>query len=99
MRWVTSFTSVYQAKDLTPYMHALAMDMEEFIQLHGSVVKFTQQGLEKLNELTTKHFQRATNHHESQSLRKILEKRLCIETLEERGYERIKCVQTCSKYK
>ena len=72
--WVTSFTSIYQAKDVTPYVHALAMHMEEFIQLHGSVVKFTQQGLEKLNDLTTKHFQRATNHHESQSLLQILEK-------------------------
>ena len=60
--WVTSFTSTYQAKDVTPYMHALAMHMGESIQLHGRVVRFTQQGLEKLNDLTTKHYQRATNH-------------------------------------
>ena len=97
--WVTAFTSIYQSKDVTPYMHALAMHMGEFIQLHGSVVKFTQQGLEKLNDITTKHFQRATNHQESQSLQQVLEKRLRIESLEERGYQRTKRVQTCSKCK
>ena len=67
--WVLSFTFIYQAKDVIPYMHALAMQMGDFIQLHSSVVKFTQQGLEKLNDLITKHFQSANNHHESRSLR------------------------------
>ena len=71
--WVTSFTDIYQAKDVTPYMHALAMHMAEFIDLNGGVVKFTQQGLEKLNDVTTKQFQCATNHQESQSLRQVLE--------------------------
>ena len=97
--WVTSFTDIYLAKDVTPYMHALAMHIGEFIHLHGSVVKFTQQGLEKLNDVTTKQFQRATNHQESQSLRQVLEKRLRIETLEDSGYQRTKRVQTCSKCK
>ena len=54
--WVTSFTSTYQAKDVTPYMHALAMHMQELIPLYGSVVRFTQQGFEKLNDLTTMHY-------------------------------------------
>ena len=77
-------------------MYAFAMHMAEFIYLNGSIVKFIQQGLEKLNDITTKHFQHATNHQEIQSLRQILEKRLRIETLEERGYQRTKRVQTCS---
>ena len=85
--------------DVTPYMHALAMHIGEFIQLHGSVVRFTQQGLEKLNDLTTKHYQRATNHQERQSLQQVLQKRLRIEALEEMGYQRVKRVQTCSKCK
>ena len=80
-------------------MHAFAMHIAEFIHLHGSVVKFTQQGLEKLNDVTTKHFQRATNHKEIQSLKQILEKQLRIEELEERGYQRTKRLQTCSKCK
>ena len=97
--WVTSFTSTYQAKDVTPYMHALAMHIGEYIQLHGSVVRFTQQGLGKLNDLTTKHYQQATNHQERQSLQQVLQKRLWIEALEEMGYQRVKHVQTCSKCK
>ena len=97
--WVTSFTDIYLAKDVTPYMHALAMHIGEFIHLHGSVVKFTQQGLEKLNDVTTKQFQRATNHQESQSLRQVIEKRLRIETLEDSGHQHTKRVQTCSKRK
>ena len=40
--WVVS---LYQAKDVTPYMHAFAMHVPEFMSLHGDVVAFTQQGL------------------------------------------------------
>ena len=88
--WVTSFTAVYQAKDVTPYMHAFTMHVPEMLELHGNIVTFTQQGLEKLNDITTKQFQRSTNHQELLSLRQILEKRNRIELLEDRGYERNK---------
>ena len=48
------FTSIYQSKDVTPYMQAFAVHTSEFICLHGNIIRFTQQGLEKLNDLTTK---------------------------------------------
>jgi ubiquinone/menaquinone biosynthesis C-methylase UbiE len=51
--WVRLFTSVYQSKDVTPYMHAFAMHVSEFLRLYGNIVMFTQQGLEKLNDVTT----------------------------------------------
>jgi ubiquinone/menaquinone biosynthesis C-methylase UbiE len=51
--WVRSFTSVYQKKDVTPYMHAFAMHISEFLKLHGNISMFSQQGLEKLNDITT----------------------------------------------
>ena len=54
--WVKLFTTVYQNKDVTPYMHALAMHVPEFMKLYGSIMLFTQQGLEKLNDITTIHF-------------------------------------------
>ena len=73
--WVTSFVFTYQSKDCTPYIHAFAMHTSEFIQLHGNIVSFTQQGLEKLNDVTTKQYQRATNHHGLSSLKQILEKK------------------------
>ena len=52
--WVRLFTSVYQTKDVTPYIHALGMHVSEFLHLYGNIVMFNQQGLEKLNDLTTK---------------------------------------------
>lgn len=46
-------------------MHAFAMHISEFVRLNNyNITMFTQQGLEKLNDLTTKYFQRETNHHE-----------------------------------
>lgn len=55
--WVRLFTTLYQSKDVTPYMHAFAMHVSEFLRLNGNIVIFTQQGLEKLNDITTVHFQ------------------------------------------
>ena len=57
--WMNLFLSVYQTKDVTPYLHAFAMHVVEFLSLHKSLLRFTQQGLEKLNDISTKHFQRA----------------------------------------
>jgi len=51
---VNLFTSIYQSKDVTPYMQAFAVHASKFICLHGNIIRFTQQGLEKLNDLTTK---------------------------------------------
>ena len=48
-------------------MHCLAM--------YGNT-GFTQQGLEKLNDLTTIFFQHASNHHEQEALKQILEERI-----------------------
>ena len=48
--WVTLFISIHQKKDATPYMHA----MTHYIL--GNIVQFTQQGLEKLNDISTKYF-------------------------------------------
>lgn len=95
--WVRLFTSVYQTKDVTPYMHALAMHVPEFIRFYGNIVIFTQQGLEKLNDLTTVQFQRSSNHRENEALKQLLQKRNRIEELEH--YQRVKQVKTCSNCK
>ena len=94
--WVRLFTSVYQTKDVTPYIHALGMHVSEFLHLSGNIVMFNQQGLEKLNDLTTKHFQRASNHREYDALKQVLEKRNRLKLLEDDGHQRTKRVQTCS---
>ena len=97
--WVTDFISIYQSKDVTPYMHCLAMHVSEFLELYGSTGQFTQQGLEKLNDLTTIFFQHASSHHEQEALKQILEKRNRLEKLEYQGYQRSVREQKCSKCK
>ena len=77
-------------------MHAFAMHVPQFVCLHGNITMFTQQGLEKLNELTTKYFQRGTSHYEEEALPQILERINRIEILEDAGYSHQKRSQKCS---
>lgn len=49
-------------------MHSFANHAPEFIRHYGSVAKFSQEGLEKLNDITTKHYQRSTNHRDQEAL-------------------------------
>ena len=72
--WVKNFLKIYQTKDITPYIHAFSMHIPQFLRLYGNIVSFTQQGLEKLNDLTTEYFQSASNHREMESLKQILQK-------------------------
>lgn len=97
--WVRLFISIYQTKDVTPYMHIFAMHVPEFLHMYGNIVMFTQQGLEKLNDTTTQHFQRASNHRDHESLKQLLEKRNRLESLKDSGYQRKKQVQRCSQCK
>jgi len=97
--WVTDFVHLYQSKDVTPYMHAFSMHVSQFLRLHGNISSFTQQGLEKVNDITTKFYQRASNHHDFESLQQILQKHNRLETLEHRGFSRTKLTQKCSACK
>jgi len=92
--WVQKFVSVYQSKDVTPYLHAFSMHVSQFLCLHGNISVFSQQGLEKSNDLITKYFQHSSNHHEMDSLKQILEKQNRIDSLEE--YQRDKRSMKCS---
>ncbi len=61
----------------------------------SNITKFTQEGLEKLNDIMTKQFQRATNHRNQSALKQALEKQNRIEDLETLGYSRVKRVLKC----
>ena len=52
--WFQQFLSRYQAKDVTPYMHALYRHIPEFLKLYINVAHFKQQGMEKYNEIPLK---------------------------------------------
>ena len=60
--WFGIFLNVYQAKDVTPYMHALHCHVPEFLSLHQNIAYDTQQGLEKHNDRASEDFFRSTNH-------------------------------------
>ena len=53
--FVDRFVSIYPTKYVTPYMHCTFMmhHISELMSLHGSILSFTQQGMEKYNDVTT----------------------------------------------
>lgn len=51
--WVALFTSLYQTRNVTPYMHVLVTHVPKLLRDVGSLAKFSQQGLEKLNDNIT----------------------------------------------
>ena len=79
------FLKLYPTKHVTPYMHALRWHVLEFIEMYGKVSPFTHQGLEKLNDKTTKDFFRSTNQQGLDALKQIVMKRNRIEDLEDVG--------------
>ena len=97
-KWVNDFCAVYQTRHVTPYnVHALAMHVLQFIELYGNISKFSEQGLEKLNDFTTKYYLRSTNHREIEALNQpLIEKRNRLEFLECNGCQRTKRKCTCS---
>lgn len=95
-KWMEKFLSVYQTKHVTPYMHALFSHVSEFVALHGNIVAFTQQGLEKLNDITTKNYFRASNQRNTEALEQILQKNNRMEYYKDSGFVRQKLCFTCS---
>ena len=89
--WSKLYLTVYQTKTVTPYMHSLAMHVCEFIDLKA----FSQQGLQKLNDLTTLHYMRSTNHQHTDeaALRQLILERNRLETLEDEGVKRLKTLE------
>ena len=88
--FVDNFVEIYPAKFVTPYMHYMMMHVSEFMTLHGAILPFTQQGLEKYNDLMTKDYFRSTSHRGEQCLKQILQKQNRIEHLENMGAKRPK---------
>ena len=47
--WVENFLSLYHDQFITPHIHAIARHVGDCIRIHGGILPFTQQGMEKLN--------------------------------------------------
>ncbi|XP_069103679.1 uncharacterized protein [Argopecten irradians] len=96
--WGSKFVILYQSRDITPYMHILFYHVAELIEIHGNISKFTQQGLEKMNDVCTKAYFRSTNHKNNTALKQILEKQNRQHLLEHNFRDKEKTV-TCSNCK
>ena len=92
--WITLFTTIYQTKHVTPYMHILVSHIPQFIKFYGSLACFSQQGLEKLNDEITKDYFRSTNQRDTESLMQLM---LKLNRLEELSHDhcRIKNTYLC----
>ncbi len=55
------FLESYGKERMTPYLHVTCMHLHEMHKLHGNLNYFCNEGLEKLNDLTTHTFFRSTN--------------------------------------
>ena len=81
--YMSLFTSIYQTKNVTPYIHVLITHIPEFLDMYRAIVAFSQQGLEKLNDEVTQDF-RSTDHGDGESLNQLLFK---LKHLEEMTYD------------
>jgi hypothetical protein len=77
--WLTAYVKLYDKKHVTPYIHAFAFHLHEMIQIHGDVNLFNQQGMEKLNDLTTQQYFRSSNKHKDDFLNQLIKKKNRIE--------------------
>ena len=98
--WMSLFTSVYQTKNLTPYMHVLVAHLPTIMKDHGNIWIFSQQGLEKLHDDITKDYFKSTNHKSGKdSMQQTLLKLNRLEHLTDEGCIRTKHLHVCSKCK
>ena len=52
--FVNTFVRLFPTKHVTPYMHCMMMHVSQFFKVHGALLPFTQQGMEKYNDTMTK---------------------------------------------
>ena len=83
--WVGKILDVYQRRYVTPYIHAMACHVGQFMRIHGGILPFTQQGLEKFNDNVTKVYFRSTNHKGTTALAQVLEKHNRLDFLKDSG--------------
>lgn len=70
--WTGMYVKLFQAKDITPYVHCLKYHVSELVETYGNISGFTQQGLEKLNDQLTKSYFRGTNFRLDDALEQVI---------------------------
>ncbi len=64
-QWMVNFISIYEQAEFTPYIHAFCSHLHEFVEIHGDINIFNQEGMEKHNHDTTKIYHNSTNKKDS----------------------------------
>jgi hypothetical protein len=62
--WIQLFKETYRPEHITPYMHDFVKHLHQMISIHGDISLWSMQGLEKLNDMTTRHYFCSTNRSE-----------------------------------
>ena len=69
----------------------------EFMEVHGSILPFSQQGLEKLNDVMTKHYFGATSLQNEKALLQLIQNQNRLEHVKDMGAQPAKHhAVTCS---
>jgi hypothetical protein len=89
--WMNQFLKTYHSTYVTPYMHLMVNHLHESYSTHGNVYLYNQQGLEKLNSITTAYYFRGTNM-KLEPIKQILLKRLRGDWLKQRFTEEFKVI-------
>ena len=90
--WCRKFLTLFHQHNITPYIHAMVNHVGGFMHVHGSI-PFTQQALEKYNDMMTKEYFRATCQRNDKALIQIAQKQNRLEHLYDSGALAPKCFE------
>lgn len=71
-KFFIDYTETFMVTTITPYIHCFVCHMHEFRKLHGNFNLFNQQGLEKLNDITTEQVFRGSNRKRKESGKNLI---------------------------
>ena len=83
--WVELFLKCFPTGNVTPYIHAFVCHVCEFLKSYNNINYSNQQGLEKLNDTSTKMYFRGTNMRGSNALKQLMLRHSHISILENEG--------------
>ena len=64
-------------------MHCMVKHVKQFFEIHGAIMPFTQQGLEKYNDFMTKDYFRGSSHRGEECLKQVMQKQNRMEHLQD----------------
>ena len=86
--WLKNYIKAYGKDEIIVYIHIFVSHLHEFVELHGDVNLFNQEGLEKLNNITSVQFFKSTNKRNNNHayLQQLMHKRIRMEVISKTLY-------------